>query len=844
MTFSIFFISSALLSFEITLMRILQIEGFGNFTFSAITIALIGFGASGTLAYIFRDTVFKKSGFTFVLSSALFILFLGAGFYLSWLINFDPLRIVWEVRQTLKLLLIFFFYSLPFIAGALQIVLGFGLIEAGKTYFSNLTGSFTGIILSIASMYFIEPKGLLLLPLVLGSVSTIISLSTYITAKESNKTSLIFLSIISIGIGFFLYDRGDIRIMEYRPLKLVMNLPDVKKIYRKHSPFGTIDVIKSRYIRVVHGLSLRFDGALPEQLGIYIDGDLLAPFDLIKIPDSKTIPVGNSQITGNNHDINPSDSSLIEEESQNQYPDYLLYLPQEAPYLLKSKPEVFLAGLGGRSNIERAILNNSSMITVTEENPILIKTIKWIEDTYNLGSINRYCRIINTTPRIYLTGNTTKWDIIELSIPETALHSISGIYSRSSAYNITVEAIELYLKRLKDHGILSITIQLKNPPRKLPRLVNNVTTAMRNMGLNPEESIFIIRSWSTATILAKNKPFKAREIEKLKNFCKMKSFDIVYYGGINKEEINKYNIVKNAIYYKTISLLLENQANFEKRYIFNVRSTTDNNPFFTFFIKLSKLGELFKQTGGQWLFIIEGGYLVIFITFVLVCILSFILVIFPLYLKKMKKNIQEKRVPKKALKVFSYYSAIGLGYMLIELTIIEKFNLLIVNPIFSSSFTIATLLLFSGLGAYLSGKIFKYNASLIKYRNNVRMILLIISAYFLILLLALYLGYEKIMVLKPVLKYMVCFSAIMPPAFLMGMPFPSSIEVLKQVSSEMIPWGWSVNGYFSVMASAGAIIVMVSFGITTTGILAALLYIAAIPFFPYFHERSSLLLAE
>ena len=115
---ALFFTSSSLLALEISLMSVLRVEGFGNFTFSAIALALTGFGAGGTLVFLLKKYFLKKELSVSLFAPAVFLFTLGLGYYISGYISFDPLRLVWDINQLLYLLLRFFIYTIPFIAGS------------------------------------------------------------------------------------------------------------------------------------------------------------------------------------------------------------------------------------------------------------------------------------------------------------------------------------------------------------------------------------------------------------------------------------------------------------------------------------------------------------------------------------------------------------------------------------------------------------------------------------------------------------------------------------------------------------------------------------------------------
>ncbi|MCK5569925.1 MAG: hypothetical protein KAJ15_09420, partial [Spirochaetes bacterium] len=108
-------------------MRVLRVEGFGNFTFSAIALALTGFGAGGTIVFLLKKYLSGREKTASLFSAVIFIFTLGLGYYISGRISFDPLRIIWDKNQLFRLLIRYFIYTVPFIAGSTFIVLAFSV---------------------------------------------------------------------------------------------------------------------------------------------------------------------------------------------------------------------------------------------------------------------------------------------------------------------------------------------------------------------------------------------------------------------------------------------------------------------------------------------------------------------------------------------------------------------------------------------------------------------------------------------------------------------------------------------------------------------------------------------
>jgi hypothetical protein len=359
---------------------------------------------------------------------------------------------------------------------------------------------------------------------------------------------------------------------------------------------------------------------------------------------------------------------------------------------------------------------------VIEPNPQLPPLIREITRNYsNYFFQNRNVSIVNTNARNYLKQDGRKWDIIELSTIESAVSSIGGIYSTSTDYQLTVEAFQDYLDHLNESGIFTLSVPLKFPPRNVLKIAHLCKKALENLGVNFSESIVILRNWSTGTILVKRTPFNAEELEILKSFCHNMFFDFVYYPGITETESNRYNIVEDSMYYSSIQKLFTDPKFVKKNYIFNVRAATDNQPYFHYFFKLSKIPELFRTTGKKWLFVVEGGYIVLSVTFVSTLILSYIFIGGPgLFLRR---KLRSKRST-----ILIYFGCIALSYMFIEIMLIERFNKYLDSPIYSNSIIIASLLIFSGIGSYFTDFLTE------KKRSVVLAAVLFLSGYFFLFL--------------------------------------------------------------------------------------------------------------
>jgi hypothetical protein len=791
---ALFCISASLLSLEISLMRVFKVEGFGNFTSAAIALALLGFGASGTLAVLWGSLRQRarpgsgggRLGFVFLYAPAFLSLTLGLAFHISETVSFDPLRILWDGNQLFRLMLRFSLYTLPFISGAAFVLAAFRVESAGKAYFFNLTGSAFGTFAPLLFFYALPPGKVFLLPVAFS----LCALTLVCLSLPSGWRAAVFTSLIAVS-GAVLVVKSDVSVLPYRARQLALNLPDARVIDRRHTPFGTLEIIESEHLRYAPGLSLAYQGNLPGQLGLFLDGDRLSAIDLRGSP-------GSAQ------------------------PDYLRQQIQFAPYTLRPAPRTLVIGLGGGVGVERALAGGSLEVTAAEQNPglpsFLIDSLKGRPAAPLAQS--RFT-VVKGSARRFLKGTARAWDVIELSLPDSGVSSIGGIYSAFYDYSITEEAFGEYLSRLDDDGVLSVTVTLQNPPRGLPKLIATAKSALARQGPGgPADRIVALRSWSTGTVLIKKTPFRDGEIERVKAFCSRNFFDLTCYPGIREGESNLYNIQAEDLYYESARAILEGDASFTERYVFDIRPPSDDRPYFFSFLRLRTVPFLIREMGKTWLPMVEGGTVVLFATLAAMSVLSSMLIGVPfLFLGRRTRGGA-------GLKTFFYFSLIAAGYMFMEIMLMERLARVLANPMLSNSAVLASLLVFSGVGSRLS------DLPRVKGRPAVLGATGFIAAYGALILAGSGVLYPALSGVSLPLASLLTILILSPLALAMGIPFPAAIGFVRDRDPRTLPWAWSINGCFSVIASLGAPLISIGAGLTALGAFAILCYVASAFCFP------------
>jgi hypothetical protein len=252
-----------------------------------------------------------------------------------------------------------------------------------------------------------------------------------------------------------------------------------------------------------------------------------------------------------------------------------------------------------------------------------------------------------------------------------------------------------------------------------------------------------------------------------------------------------------------------------KDYVFDITLVTDDKPFFFHFFKWDKIREVYKSAGEKWQIFIEGGYLLPII-FIQALAASAVFIVLPLFIKQGRMLFTQK---KETIKYLGYFFFIGIGFMFVEISLIQKIILFLDHPVYAVSAVLFSILVFSGIGSFIS-KSYAETKSLFKIIAALA-IVLVITTIALSYIINLFLGNSLI------LRGIITLAILCPIAILMGMPFPIGIRMLGEDEKDIIPWAWCVNGAASVISSIFAIIIAMSFGFNAVLFLAAFTYLAA-----------------
>jgi hypothetical protein len=306
----------------------------------------------------------------------------------------------------------------------------------------------------------------------------------------------------------------------------------------------------------------------------------------------------------------------------------------------------------------------------------------------------------------------------------------------------------------------------------------------------------------------------------LKDFTSKRAYDLVFTPHITPEEVNRYNILGKPLYYDAFIGYLEADSREEwlSDYPYEVSPPTDNNPFFSHYFKWSQAEKISSEFGKTWQPFGGAGFFVVLVLLILSLIIANLLILLPIILTQIRANKNSNlKKSQNSLRwaAFFYFGCIGLGYLLIEIPLIQQFILYLGHPAYSMATVLFSILLFSGIGSQNSHKI----------PHRTALISLIFVAIFTSIIL------PQIFVLTLGLPLIgrigLSVFSLAPLGFLMGIPFPKGIARLRKSDPSLITWVWGINGAASVVSSILAVLLALSFGFTFVVIIGVLSYTGA-----------------
>lgn len=750
----IFLIALSGLVLEVSITRIFSAAIWYHFAFVAVSVALVGLGASGLVVqhrvkklkgkWAENLTIYSAWGITIFIPITLFVMHALAS-------------------QVIYLPLFMILFSVPFFLIGIIISAAFNAFAsvAGRLYAADLIGASAGALLVVLFLVLTGGEGA---TLIVGLIAAIGGTIFSRIAKNTKKT-VVSLMFVAFAVSLIFLNHAtqifaiptDPTAQKDLPIYLREH-PGSKIVKTEWNSFSRIDVVEG---------GTGGEGLVAK---VFIDGG-----------------AGTNIISWDGNT-----------ESRQELSTWMQYLP----FKMMQDPKVLVIGSGGGRDVVASLVSGSKDVTSVEINPIIYETVKSYGDRAGNVYSHEYVRSYVDEGRSFITRSSEKYDIIYVPFVDTWASVSSGGLSVSENFLYTLEGFQQYYDHLTERGKIVTVRWLIDAPR----FISTYAKLLEQNGI-PQDQLYrhlimvtsdsYTQDPSVTMVIFSKSPFTDEEIRFLSQ-----SFSQYDYKPI---------LVPRQIMREPYSALLNGEVNLDQFYDMfetKVYPVMDDNPYFLSFEKP-----------------LPGAVEVLLYASVGI-VAIFLLVPFAWMRQRRGGGQEEESSTKKSdLKigtVIPYFAALGVGFILIELALLQKLILLMGNPTMTFALLLFTLLISSGSGSLISSRIAK---------NNMKNLVFVIGGIA-------GLGILYVLFLPPIIystiaepievKAAVSIAILAPIGFLMGMPLPTGMRLLKVHRPDYIPWMWAINGAFSVLGAVLAIALGIMYGSSLAMILGILIYLIAL----------------
>ena len=782
----VFLVSAATLLFEIALTRIFAVTQGYHFAFLAISLALLGFGASGTALAIVpalagRDIrpVVAGAGLLFAVTST-------GGLYLTNVLPFDAYTLLWEPSQLAYLALYYLALAVPFFfAGSIVgVCLARHPSRAGVLYGANLVGAGIGCLLSVV------------FPLIVGAAGSVVVAGVIALAgaaamagRELRRPAWLVPGILGVAAVAAAVVLGvtELRLSPYKAVSQVLRHEGASKAFHRWNAFSLVEVIESGSIHAAPGLSFAYQGRLPRQTALAVDGDNLSPMSAV--PPERA--------------------------------DFTEYLPTSLVYRLADRPSALLIEPGGGLDLLTALRNGTESVTAVVSNPLVVEAVGERFADHAAGVLGRPgVTVVDEGARSYLRRTGERFDVIQVSLADSFRPVLAGAYGVSENYLYTVEAFESYYSRLAPGGYLSVTRWAQTPPSEGVRVVSVAVEALERLGVEPADHMAVIRSLQTVTLIVKRGPLDDADIEEVRGFADGLQYDLVYHPGIAASDLNRFSVHPAPIYHDTVAAILDADGReaMYAGYSHDISPVRDDRPFYFHLFRWSQTPEILGSLGRTFQPFGGAGFLIVLGSLVVAVAAAGVFILLPLLFRRdVSSGGGSPAGAVGRLWPFVYFAGLGLGFLWVEIPLLQRFILYLDQPTYAFATVLFGVLVWSGVGSLASDRLSVSMAAAVSA----------VAALSVLYAFGLPLLFDATLGLPLAGRLALSVALLAPLGMAMGVPFPRAIRMLGDQAPALVPWAWAVNGSASVVSAILATVLALSFGFTWVILGGAAAYMAA-----------------
>lgn len=803
----IFLVSFHCILLELFLTRILNLKAWNHVVYVVIPFAMLGYGIGANIQLILAKKISSWSERN-VLSQLLaylgFSTLLTTGVIIAMPLKVNYLLNVFRDAQSVfRLLLAYTFVMIPFVLIGFLVVYLFSQHkkESHRLYFFDLLGAGLGAM----CFYPLINNFAVFHSILLVSLLSVLVALILIFPKRKLLMTAFFVVLAIWGVAGIPEPR-EYNVDERKGWEWVPG----------YFPAGTYDYVSWRWHPLGRTDIFRIkDPVVGEQIRLAAPGT----FEINVDPPPEFAYFSTNFLAGTPvYKLSPA--GLAEKGSSVK----LFTQAMEAPYVVTQKdPRVLVIGAGGGRDIFMAKTHGATEVLGAEINPAIFRAMAPGGKMYDYsGRVYTLAgtKVLNVDGR-YLVKRIApdSLDLIILNGVDTFSGLSSGAYAYAESYLYTKNAMMDYLRTLKPSGVVNFNRWLfYDMPRETLRLEAIAFDALKDLGVpEPWNHVLIGAHYGWSITLVKKAPFTEEEIKRVVDYFNAHDARLIYPSGKDRK-ITDNPLMFFDLYADAFQEGV--QRAFEQLYPFDISVVTDDRPFFYKYYKFSSFNPFrawMSHHTGTIIFLTQ--FLVLSQAFLFILIFIFL----PLWLLRRREL---KLFPRGAIAPFVvFFSCLGMGFMFVEIPLMQRFVLLLASPIYSITIVLAALLIATGVGSLFAPTLQKKMGSATNFLTAVTFAF----AFYMLALVGLGTGIgDGLMGFPFFIRAAFVAGILFPLGFLLGVYFPTGLELVSRNYQGTIPWAWGVNCGFSVLGAILAIIIGQFWGFNAILLLAVVLYLTVL----------------
>lgn len=496
---------------------------------------------------------------------------------------------------------------------------------------------------------------------------------------------------------------------------------------------------------------------------------------------------------------------------------HLTYDVTNVVHYLRPSSNVVVVGTGGGRDVLSALVFSQRSVTGVEINPSILELVNGRFGDFT-GHLDRDPRVhfVNDEARSYLARLRDPVDIIQISLIDTWAATASGAFVLTENSLYTLEAWTNFLNRLTPRGVLSVSRwYYADRPGEVYRSAVLAATTLQKLGVQrPGDHFAIVRAVppptkdapdGIGTILVSREPFSAADLDALDAVAARMKFEVVQSPRVSRDDT--FAAIADG---QRLPALLGS-------YPLDISAPTDDSPFFFHMLRLRDVFNLQRWRDQGIVSFNMKAVGVLGVLLATVTLMTAACIFLPLLRARHKVDLGG------AAPHLIYFAAIGFGFMLVEISQLQRLTIFLGHPAYSLSVVLFSLLVSSGLGS-LSTSSVRDDQTAAATRRRLLATLAVLVAFG-IATPAIAHHFES--AATPI-RILIAIGILLPAGFCLGMAFPLGMRLALQRSPSIAPWLWGINGATSVCASVLAVVIAIGAGISAAFWIGALCYLVAL----------------